>query len=91
MKATPASKKVKANKSGEIKVDVTRQAGNPTGKVYAIWKGKTVGSAKLKRAGGQVVLKLAKLAPGSYKIKVSYEGDPVTKAASKNVKLTVVR
>lgn len=91
LKAAPAAKKVKASKNGEIKVDVTRQVGAPTGKVYAIWKGKTIGQAKLKRSGGQVVLKLAKLAPGSYKINVKYEGDPVTKAAAQNVKITVVR
>lgn len=91
VKAKAVGKKIKSSKNGKVSVEVTRQVGVPTGMVYVTSKGQSIGQGKLKRSGGPLVITLDELKPGTYKVKVAYEGDPATAPAAKQVKLTVVR
>jgi hypothetical protein len=85
--------KAKAKKRGKLRVIVAGVAGakKPAGKVtLTLTKGKahkTVKGKKLKN--GKIVVKLPKLAKGTWKVKVKYAGNANYKAAKKKVTVKV--
>ena len=67
--------------------------GVPLGKVQIKDGSKVVGSVNIKNdSGGDMVIRLKKLAPGKHKLVVSYLGSTATAACkAKAVKLTVLK
>ena len=89
VKSKVITKKVHQGSLGKVKVTV-KTAGTATGKVVAKLKGKTIGQAQLKN--GRATLKLKKLRKlGVNKVKLIYSGSASSLAATKTIRVTVVR
>lgn len=90
--AKATSKKVKAGKTAKVKVTVSADNEDPTGKVVAMIGKKKVGKGTL-NAQGKTVLKIKgkKLKVGKNKIKFSYAGDDFTTAGKSKVVVKVTK